>query len=251
MERSAIITFAEQLREAREIALRDSEAFDGILYAVERLGSFLCGKIKHLGAYQSKIEEMASVSPLAETIPDRYPSLHVPFSRLYDLVKEARNDALHQGAFARRLTSHSIEISLVLEDALRRNMSDARVSDYMVRNPTVAEFWQPISFIRQQMLANSFSFLPVKMPAAGVWSTISDLEIAAYLGTETELRKTKLAEPLQFAKIPLRETKPCAEKTSLEEALRRFKEDQRPLLVSRDEGDHLVLAGILTPFDLL
>ncbi len=251
MERNAVITFAGQLREARESALRDCEAFDGILYAVERLGSFLYGKIKHLGAYQSKIEAIASDSPLAETIPCRYPSLHVPFSRLYDLIKEARNDALHQGAFARRLTSHSIEISLVLEDALRRNMSDAKVSDYMVRNPTFAELWQPISFIRQQMLANSFSFLPVKMPDGAGWSIISDLEIAAYLGTDTELRKARLAQSLQCAKIPLKETKPCGENTTLEDALRRFGDDQRPLFVSRDEGDHLVLAGILTPFDLL
>ena len=31
MDRSAVITFSGQLREARESALRDSEAFDGII----------------------------------------------------------------------------------------------------------------------------------------------------------------------------------------------------------------------------
>jgi hypothetical protein len=41
MDRSAVVTFSGQLREARENALRDSEAFDGIVHVVERLGSFL------------------------------------------------------------------------------------------------------------------------------------------------------------------------------------------------------------------
>jgi hypothetical protein len=66
---------------------------------------------------------------------------------------------LHQGAFARRLTGHAIELSLVLEDALRRSLDSPVVGDYMVRGPICAEPWQPISFIRQRMLANSFSFL--------------------------------------------------------------------------------------------
>ena len=70
------------------------------------------------------------------------------------------NDALHQGAFARHLTIHAIDLALILEDALR-SFEEPRVSDYMVRNPLFAELWQPIGFIRQQMLANSFSFLPV------------------------------------------------------------------------------------------
>lgn len=39
MDRSAVITFSGQLREARGNALRDSEAFDGIIHVVERLGT--------------------------------------------------------------------------------------------------------------------------------------------------------------------------------------------------------------------
>jgi len=116
MDRSAVVIFSDELREARENALRDSEAFDGIVHVVERLGSFLRGKITHL-----------------EEIPGQRPDLHVPFSLLYKLVREARNDALHQGAFARRLTGHAIELSLVLEDALRRSLESPVVGDYMVR----------------------------------------------------------------------------------------------------------------------
>jgi hypothetical protein len=35
IDREALVTFSGQLREARERALRDSEAFDGIIHVVE------------------------------------------------------------------------------------------------------------------------------------------------------------------------------------------------------------------------
>ena len=54
------------------------------------------------------------------------------------------------------------------------------VGDFMVRNPICAELWHPISFIRQALLANSFSFLPVRRDTK--WHLISDLQIATYLG---------------------------------------------------------------------
>ena len=119
----------------------------------------------------------------------------------------------------------------------------------MVRNPVCAELWQPISFIRQQMLANSFSFLPVKR-AAGDWCLISDLDIATYLGPDALKRKPRLAQTLNAAKIPLQLTKPCAIDTPLEEALRRLGKDGKPLLVCRQEQDQQILVGIVTAFDL-
>jgi hypothetical protein len=249
MNRSAVVTFSGQLREARENALRDSEAFDGIVHVVERLGSFLNRKILDLGKYKAKIGIRASQSALAEAIPDQWPDVHIPFSLLYDLVRNARNDALHQGAFARRLTGHAIELSLVLEDALRRSLDRPVVSDYMVRNPTCAELWQPISFIRQLMLASSFSFLPVK--SAAEWCLVSDSEIATYLGTDTADRKLRLAHTLEAAQIPLRPAKLCAVDTPLDQALRMLDGSPRPILVCRQEGEQQSLVGIITPFDLL
>jgi hypothetical protein len=249
LDRSAVITFSGQLREAREAALRDAEAFDGIIHVVERLGSFLCQRIGDLGFYKDELEKSARHSALAEEIPGPWRSLHVPFSLLYDLVKNARNDALHQGAFARRLTGHAIELCLVLEDALRRSLDSPAVGDYMVRNPTYAELWQPISFIRQQMLANSFSFLPVK--GTKDWCLVSDLEIATYLGTDALKRRQRLAQNLNAAGIPLQPAKFCAVDTPLEDALRLLDSSQRPLLVCLKEGDQQALVGIVTPFDLL
>jgi hypothetical protein len=130
MNRDAVITFSAQLREARENALRDSEAFDGIIHVLERLGSFLDQKIGDLGKYKRQINEKARDSALAKDVPDQWRSIHVPFDLLYDLVRNARNDAVHQGAFARRLTGHAIELSLVLEDALKMSL-DCRCSKIM------------------------------------------------------------------------------------------------------------------------
>jgi hypothetical protein len=241
--------FSAQLREAREGALSDAEAFDGIIHVVERLGSLLSEGIWNLGHYKEKIVSRAGWSALAEEIPDQWREGHIPFSLLYDLVKDARNDALHQGAFARRLTGHAIELSLVLEDALRRSLEHPTVNDYMVRNPTCAELWQPMSFIRQQMLANSFSFLPVK--CAGDWCLISDLEIATYLGTDVSTRKKRLAHTLKAAGMHLQPATCCGVDTALDKALLLLDEDKRALLVYRKEGDQQALVGIVTPFDLL
>src|ERR1035437_4038369 len=158
--------FRIQLQQAREGAVKDAEAFDGIIQVVECLGSYCLGRVAPLAKLQPKVEEVAIRSVLADLPGLR--NVHTPFSVLYDLVRNARNDALHQGAYARHLTTHAIELSLVLEDALRRSSDSPVVGDFMARNPICAELWQPISFVRQQMLANSFSFLPVKN-AAGTW----------------------------------------------------------------------------------
>ena len=87
------------------------------MFVVERLGSFLYEKVGDLGKYKKHLEQLAIKSPLAWAVPQECES-HIPFSQLYDVVRIARNDALHQGAFARHLTTHAIEISIVLEDAL-------------------------------------------------------------------------------------------------------------------------------------
>jgi hypothetical protein len=69
MDRSVALTFCEQLRQARENAFRDSEAFDEIVHVVERLGSFLCKRIGDLGQYKRNLMEKARQSALAEDFP--------------------------------------------------------------------------------------------------------------------------------------------------------------------------------------
>jgi hypothetical protein len=247
MERTTEIAFANQLRNAREAALKDAEAFDGILHAVERLGRFLTKRSDgNLGQYGSKLQEIAARSPLAEEVPKRFRGLLTTFSSLLDLVRHARNDAFHEGASARHLTGHAIELALILEDALRSSEAPV-VADYMVRNPVCAELWQPIGFVRQQMLASSFSFLPV-LSKHRIWCLVSDRAIAAYLGRSWPDRKDRMASLLGEAPIELKRAKLVQEDTSLDKALTALKD--APLLV-RQKGKHPRILGIVTAFDLL
>ena len=256
--------FRIQLQQAREGAVKDAEAFDGIIQVVECLGSYCLGRVAPLGKLQPKVEEVAIRSVLADLPGLR--NVHTPFSVLYDLVRNARNDAMHQGAYARHLTTHAIELALVLEDALRMIEQDKKnssvVSDYMVRDLVCADLWQPISLVRQRMLTNSFSYLPVQ-DANGKWCLLSDLGVAKYLqGCPNRERNkrlaTGLATALEKAGIKLRRAKRVNETMSIDNALEKFDEEpiHEPMLVFSDgakEGDNAKAkpVGILTAFDLL
>lgn len=244
--------FADEFRVARETVLKDAENFDSLIHSVERLGSYLFERVDGLGGYDSLISAQALRSPLASEIPEQFPEFHAPFNRLYELVKDARNDAMHQGAFARRLAEHSVQLSLVLEDALRRGYEMEKVGEFMVRDPICGESWHPISSIRQSMLTNAFSYLPVKKD--GVWCFVADLDLARYLaeaGSKTD-RKRRLATKLSDApNIPLKVARRCAPDASLNEALEKFGDDPSPLLIDRSQQDSIEIIGILAPFDLL
>jgi CBS domain-containing protein len=257
MSSEASRDFRLQLQQARENALKDAEAFDGIIHVVERLGSFCFGRVKSLGAYQRALEKLAKLSALATEVPDEWRNVHTPFNSLYAMVKDARNDAMHQGSFARHLTTHAIELALVLEDALKmsenaQKESDSMISDYMVRDLVCAYLWQPVSLVRQQMLTNSFSYLPVRDKEAR-WCLVSDLQVAKYLqGQPSNERNQRLATTLEEAvetgEIELLQTKRLKDGTPIAEALKDF--DGKPILVYRGASE-AELVGILTAFDLL
>lgn len=248
----------DQFREARLVALRDAEAFHEILYTLERLGYLLKREEGNLGRYKGCIEREARGSVLAIDIPIEHREWHIPFSELYDLVRIGRNDALHQGAFARNLTVHATQLALILEDAL--NSKATTIGDLMVRGPICALPWQPISFVRQQMLANSFSYLPMQWDSGeGIaWRLVSDFHIARYLrfshnpgGAE---RKRRLAKTVRDAadegSLVLEEAASCSSYVTVEEALPLFSGDGRPLLVHHPDDTGRLL-GIVTAYDLL
>jgi hypothetical protein len=176
--------------------------------------------------------------------------LLTPFDRLYELVRIARNDAMHQGAFARHLTAHVTELAIILEDALTQ-LENPTVGDFMVRNPVCAEVWQPIGFIRQQMLANSYSYLPVLNNQQ--WYLISDAAVAIYLGAERDSkeRKRRLASTFEKASSSLgvKPIDPKPDTTPLADALEALKNE--PVLLIYRAPDKDILAGLLTAFDLL
>lgn len=244
VDESIAIFYRDQFRSGRAKALSDAEGFSEILYALERLGSFLTGNIGTLGEYQKAIGKIAGKSPLA--VVD-YRSLRIGFEDLYTLVREARNDALHQGAFARHLTSRVVELSIVLEDALVTKIET--VSAYMVRDPMCCELWQPLSLIRQRMLANSYSFLPVQHE--GVWKFVSDQALAKYLRFKKTERKRRLAKPLSEAivgdgALDMQKSDIIRVNDNVDNIAKNIRNIPNLVL---DDQDRLV--GILAAFDLL
>ena len=256
INREVAVFFLGQFREARLTALHDAEAFQAILLVIERLGLTITkGQVKRtpgLGAYKDAINELANLSTLSKDIPLRHPVWHSTFAELYESVKRGRNDALHQGAYARHLTNHTIQLALILEDALMSQLG--KVTEYMVREPICAFMWYPVSFARQQMLANSFSHLPIlrDIDSQQVWHLISDYQIVKYLSlaeSNTQRRKflEKTIEEALSSGLPEPEKAVCIQASSeIRDINSTF--EGKPLLVV-DENSHLI--GILTSFDLL
>jgi hypothetical protein len=244
------VFFRDHLRDARNRAIDDAEDFQALLHAFEQLGCILCGRIDALGGYAGKLNSLAGKSPLARVVPKQHREWHIPAAELVEIVRNARNDALHQGAYARHLTMAAIQLAIVLEDALMNGVK--RASDLMVRNPVCAHPWQPISFIRQQMLAHSYSFLPVHFPNDGRWKFVSDLAVATYLRSRPEQRDERLAKTLQAAVsedgLQLCPAQTFHADTTISDLLAKI--GSVPVLICRKE-DGQELVGILTAFDLL
>lgn len=260
IKRQQAIYFRDILRHARATAQKDVEAFDAIVVSLERIGMYLLERAAMLGGSRTCLTQLAEGSPLAVQIPEAFPEYHLSFASLYELVRVGRNAAVHEGALARHVTVHAVEIALILEDALM-NGADT-VGDYMVRGPVCAAPWHPLSFIRQTLLINSFSYLPVLFGDGDTeqehdrgWKLLSDLAIARYLrrATSEEDRRRRLARSLKDAiaddpdTVRLEPARICDPRDKIGDVLQDAA--HLPVLVSGSAPDEVV--GIITPFDLL
>lgn len=248
LTRDQAVSIALEFRAARAISLKDSEAFDEIIFAIERLGAFLTRSKGNLGKFETAITEIAHDSVLAAKASQANPILHLSFAALYDSVRAGRNDAFHEGAVARQLANHAQELALVIEDAL---MSRAKAAaEFMVRDPVCAEPWHPLSTIRRTMLLNAFSFLPYGVKGANKWRLISDAGIATFLNSSSKSeRDTRLLLTLDEAlKMGLKDTKPmfCSPDTTITELASKATFVPYLVLAGKDR-----LCGIVTAFDLL
>ena len=171
--------FRDQLREARSVLLKDGEAYETAVQVLERIGRYIRKRSGNgLGAYRTELETLARESALSELIPSKHRHAHLPFGVLFDVLKDGRNSAVHEGALARHLSVNALTICIILEDAL---MSEQlTIADFMVRDPVVALMWQPLSMIRQVMLSNAFSYLPVRTSTEGDWGLVSDCSLAQF-----------------------------------------------------------------------
>lgn len=291
MDSEVALYFRNEFRKARAVALEDAEGYQQILFALERFGAYEKGrcegdkdkmarlladhihpgregdadkKAKGLDAYKECVTALVKKHhPLEKRRQNRtkrirlYRDSHTAFGRLYEMVMHGRNDALHQGAFARILTLHLVEIALVLEDTLMALM-DFEIRNYMIRNPVCASGWQPVSFVRQMMLEHSFTYIPVYMEdeGEGKWYVISDYDIAMYLrsATNSDRRGELLSEPIvkviESDKTREEACTICPDKKVKDVLDDLEKGVGRPILVARPDNRKELL-GIATAHDLM
>lgn len=245
--------FRDGLRAARAVTLLDAEAFTSIVVAIERLGSVLDPSGGGLGDYGATIENLLQHSPFAGAASDDQHRLHTPFKSLYRVVRLGRNAAVHEGAFARNLAHKSIELALLIEDSLTFDMS--HIGDFMVPGVVTIASWQPVSFARQTLLANSFSYLPIWISNAGEtdWYLLSDHALAKFLrgAPNQRERRARLTMELEAAigsgDLALEAPLVCRPTDLATEALERCR--GLPILVRGPRRADLI--GIATPYDLL
>ena len=245
MDKEIALYFRDQFKKARHCALKDSEGYQQILFTMERMGSFLYKENVGLGKYKRSITNLVKQNRPCYLRPSK--EYHIEFNTLYDMVQKGRNDALHKGAVARLMTSHSVQLSVMLEDTLMAIAKSGKICDYMVTHPVCVYEWQPISFIRQIMLENSFTYLPFFRREEEAWHVISDLDVAKIRSKgeiECTLKCCIESENLtREATVLLPETPVC-------KVLEYPGDKVWPVLVRRDGcNDHLL--GILAPFDLM
>lgn len=189
--------YRDQLRIARYAALADAEAFSGICFVLEALGLRLLGKQGDLSKYESRINEYAQKSSIFDRFA-KEPQIHFKtFAGLYQIVRMARNDAMHIGAYARHATEAAIELCIGLEEGLMVEVKRT-VGNLMVKSPVIVEPWQPVAHARQLMLMHSFSFLPVRFQNR--WWLVSELGLAKFLNVNSKIKHERLGMTVEDAK---------------------------------------------------
>lgn len=237
--------FRDDLRRARLYALDDGEGYQEIIHAIERLGNHITNESKATGLswYREKLSELIKDTP-NESL----------FNDVFEVFCAARNDAAHQGAQARHLTSNAVALSLLFEEALLQFIDmeqNHTVEAVMIRDVICAEMWHTVSHIRYQLLRNSFSALPMFDKQKNCWLFISDHHVAAFLSkakTKSERRDYYLFELYDALKkhgLGSESAKSISSNTKWRVALELMQ--GRPALVIDDHK----LKGIVTPFDLL
>ena len=247
--REARRRFRDELRAGRARTQRNAEGFGDIVRVVERLAQYRGANGSGLGHYASTVRNLAEESPLASALPQERRLYLEPFDVLFESTRRGRNLSVHEGAYARNVATHAVQLALILEDAMQATMTT--VQDFMVRNPTCAELWEPVALIRQKMLVNSYSSLPVFLPDRGTWHLVSDLAVARYLPrADWTARKKALAKRLEAAAdeglllLPATVVDADGPATEVIGEL-----TDRPVLVTGERPDQIL--GILTAFDLL
>lgn len=248
------VHYRDEFRTARYAALADAESFTEICFALEAFGLRLLGRQGDLGAYEDRIAAYALKSPVFNQLCKKPKAQFKSFDALYQIVRKARNDAMHTGAYARHATEAAIEMCIGLEEGLMAEVKP-NVGNMMVKSPIAVEPWQPVAHARQMMLMHSFSFLPVRFQDA--WWLVSEVGLAKFLNTNNRVKSERLGltieeahRDLELILIPPEQL--LSSMHPVEHVLRDARVKDGPtlwLIVEDDRPDHL--AGVLSPFELM
>lgn len=248
--------FRDRLRDARYGALADAEGFQQMCFAFEALGARLRNDSGTLEKYKRFLRHLVVMN---------LPIGFEDFDTLFEAVKEARNDVMHTGAYARNAAVSAVQLSLLVEDAILSKLEKMKevtvarksVGDFMVRSPVTAEPWNTVGHVRRQMLLHSFSYLPIFWN--GKWHLISDKAMASMLqplsNAERNLLAAKRIEEVLCDQAPKLELQPAVTVEANCEVGLLLICAQHPglwLVVNSVKDDGLTeLVGVLSPFELM
>ncbi|WP_152602617.1 CBS domain-containing protein [Alcaligenes faecalis] len=253
LNKEKALYFKNKLREARDNALGDAEAFPQICFAIEELGSYLKGKQIGLGGYRLEIFRLIKKTGYLIDVKEGLPRYFARIESYYDVLRQARNDAMHTGVYARHATEAGKALCLVIEEALTVVLGLCKVRDFIIRNPAYIEKWQPVAFARQMMLENSYSFLPVYHEEK--WHLISEMAVAKYLFGKSSAEKKECL----FKCIGDAIKDEGKNSLKLIDAKVVSLDDQVISVLSQEERPHSLwivaekdnLIGVLSPFELM
>lgn len=255
LTRAERLFYRDKLRLARYAALADAESFQQICFAIEALGKRLAPGETGLGKLRPCLKRLVEKMMSGPVNPQSNFGLK-SFDVLFIGLKDARNDAMHTGAYARHITTDAVALSLMLESALMYEQQESSklkrltVGDFMVSTPVTVQPWQTVAQARQTLLLNSFTFLPIWHEEK--WYLISDAAVAAYL-RPTWPATGKLNQTLNDAFTHGLSTKDAPTVDASTEVATLLSPDLEPTLwlVTQQGYPPSHLAGVLSPFELM
>ncbi|WP_407538644.1 hypothetical protein Q0M94_10710 [Deinococcus radiomollis] len=228
--------FLRRLRDARYAVLRDAENFINICSTLEELGCRLKeDKATGLGGYRKEFRALSAHGGMDET----------RFDVLFDQVRLARNDAAHQGVFARNAAKRAVKLCVYIEGIIMTQLK--QIGDVMSGHLLLAQPYHTLSHLREEMLTNSFSFLPYQV--ADGYRLISDIDVARLLRNPQYSSRSYTTTVSQLDPQWLEGLHPAEvlqETDLLSAVIERI--SVFPAVVERSEG---LPVGIITAFDLL
>jgi hypothetical protein len=160
--------FLATLRDARATALADAEGADAVIFAIESLGRFLFGQDKAL-----EQTSPALVTWVTDVLKNER---GCELEKRLMLLRYGRNQRMHKGFAARNLTADAVRVATTLEEALLVDWSKYTAEDLMTRGPLVAQPWWTFGMVRDAIIENAYSHLPIWRD--GRWQAISERRVA-------------------------------------------------------------------------